>query len=327
MESNKAVIEWLLSADEPWTRYRTRLDLLDQGEDDPFVVRDREEMLRHPFVRGLISTAQSWPGYALKRHNDTKHPIQSLSVLADFGLKYSDPGMDKVVQRVLAHQSEEGAFETLMGLYKRFAGLDGEHWVWMGCDAPVLLYALTAFGCGDLREVLCARDQLAALIKENGWPCSASPKLGSFKGPGKRSDPCPLANLLALKAFSRIEGIRESDVVLPAIVMLLDHWENRGEKKFYLFGIGTDFKKLKYPLIWYDILHAADVLSHYPAALSDPRFQELVSVISDQADHQGGYTASSMYMAWKGWSFANKKEPSPWLTFLVERINKRIVAL
>ncbi len=34
----------------------------------------------------------------------------------------------------------------------------------------------------------------------------------------------------------------------------------RGQKKYFLFGIGTDFHKLKYPLIWYDILHVSDVL-------------------------------------------------------------------
>ena len=27
-----------------------------------------------------------------------------------------------------------------------------------------------------------------------------------------------------------------------------------------------------------------------------------------------------MYRAWKGWSFADKKHPSPWLTFLVLRV-------
>jgi hypothetical protein len=31
-----------------------------------------------------------------------------------------------------------------------------------------------------------------------------------------------------------------------------------------------------------------------------------------------------MYMSWKGWSFADKKSPSPWLTFLVLRLLKRV---
>jgi hypothetical protein len=31
-----------------------------------------------------------------------------------------------------------------------------------------------------------------------------------------------------------------------------------------------------------------------------------------------------MYKPWKSWSFADKKNPSPWLTFLVLRIQKRL---
>ena len=106
--------------------------------------------------------------------------------------------------------------------------------------------------------------------------------------------------------------------------MLLTHWELRGERKYSLFGIGTDFRKLKYPFVWYDILHVADVLSRFPFVHNNPRFLEMVGTITDQADEDGRYTAGSMYMAWKGWSFANKKETSPWLTLLGERMEKRI---
>ena len=92
----------------------------------------------------------------------------------------------------------------------------------------------------------------------------------------------------------------------------------------YLFGIGTDFRKVKYPFVWYNILHVTDVLCRFPWVHSDPRFLEMVATITDQADEDGRYTATSMYMAWKGWSFADKKRPSPWLTFLVKRIEQRI---
>jgi hypothetical protein len=91
-----------------------------------------------------------------------------------------------------------------------------------------------------------------------------------------------------------------------------------------------------------------DVLSRFPFVHADPRFQEMVKTITSQADgaclepvlsraspeprrriegqsrRDGRYTAGSMYRAWKGWSFADKKSPSPWLTFLVLRVQKRI---
>jgi hypothetical protein len=68
-------IEWLLASDEPWTRYRTLVDLLDRSEDDAEVQAAREEMLAHPQVQGLIDEAAAWPGFALKRHNDAKHRV------------------------------------------------------------------------------------------------------------------------------------------------------------------------------------------------------------------------------------------------------------
>ena len=91
-----------------------------------------------------------------------------------------------------------------------------------------------------------------------------------------------------------------------------------------MFGIGTTFRKLKYPFVWYDILHVTDVLSQFPFVHSDPRFREMLETITAQADEEGRYTAGSMYRAWKDWEFADKKRPSAWLTFLVLRLQKRV---
>ncbi len=44
------LLPWLLESDEPWTRYRTLIDLLDRTEDDPEVQSAREEMLSYPLV-------------------------------------------------------------------------------------------------------------------------------------------------------------------------------------------------------------------------------------------------------------------------------------
>jgi hypothetical protein len=110
------------------------------------------------------------------------------------------------------------------------------------------------------------------------------------------------------------------------IEMLLGHWVRQTERKLFLFGIGTDYRKLKYPFVWYDVLHVVDVLSRFPFVRGDPRLHEMVAAITVQADPEGRYTATSMYRAWRGWSFADKKRPSPWLTFLVLRALKRIAS-
>jgi hypothetical protein len=317
-------IEWLLESDEPWTRYRALIDLLDRDEDDPEVLSARAEMIAHPQVAALIEKAAGWPGYALKRHSDAKHPLYTLSTLADFGLRADDPGVQTAVDTVLAHQSDEGAFQTLVRLYKRFGGMEGEYWTWMACDAPTLLYALLAFGLCDHPQVQIALDHLLGLVDENGWRCAAAPELCGFHGPGRKDDPCPIANVYALKALTQVPDLVESPAANKGVEMLLWHWTHQKERKLYLFGIGTDFRKLKYPLVWYNLLHVVDVLSQFPQAHGDPRFEQMVTALRDQADEQGRYTATSMYRAWKGWSFADKKSPSPWLTFLVLRILKRL---
>jgi hypothetical protein len=322
---NTHVWQWLLDSDEPWTRYRTMVDLFDRRETDPEVQAARGEMLAHPLVKSLIEYGVSWPGYGLKRHNDARHPIFAIATLADFGLVTEDPGMENIVSALMSHQAEEGPFQTKLFLYKRFAGVEGEHWAWMMCDAPTILYALISLGLGENAAVQRASHHLISQLREVGWPCAAGDPMGpGFKGPGKRGDPCPYANLISLKAITLLPSKLMNDTARMGAEILLRHWEHDYDRKLYLFGVGTDYRKLKYPFVWYDVLHVAEVLSRFPFLHSDSRLQELVSAITEQADEDGLYTAKSMYMAWKGWSFADKKSPSPWLTFLVERIKHRM---
>ena len=323
------LIQWLLESDEPWTRYRTLVDLLDRPEDDPEVVSARAEMLACQQVQEMIAEAAAWPGHVLKRHNDASHAIYKLSTLADFGARADDPGLRTGVEAVMAHQSPEGAFQTIVSIPKAFGGTDEDTWTWMLCDSPTLLYVLLAMDLSDDARVNRAVEHLAGLVDENGWRCVVAPQLGKFRGPGRKADPCPIVNVYALKALAEAAVRGTPDLLdCPATrtgaEMLLGHWEHQTERKIYMFGIGTTFRKLKYPFVWYDILHVVDVLSRFPFVHSDPRFREMLETITAQADEEGRYTAGSMYRAWKDWEFANKKRSSAWLTFLVLRLQKRV---
>ena len=317
------VTDWLLAADEPWTRYRTLIDLLGQPAADSKVCAARQEMIQHPRVNELLAAAATWGNDPFKRHNDAAYAIYKISTLADFGLCANDPGMDLVLEKVFAHQAPEGAFQTVVNIPKAFGGDGEDHWTWILCDTPTLLYSLLAFGLGDDRRVQKAVKHLASLVDENGWRCVCDPALGKFRGPGRKDDPCPIANVYALKALAFSPDYCDSPAVHGGAEMLLSHWAGEIGPKMYLFGAGSDYRKLKYPFVWYNILHVAEVLSHFPFVHADPRFQAMLAAITDQADADGRYTAGSMYMPWKGWSFADKKTPSPWLTLLVKRILKR----
>jgi hypothetical protein len=322
-------ISRLIDYDEPWTRYRTLVDILDYTPYSTKVSAARGEIIRHPQIQALITRASSFGDLPIKRHNDAGHPLYALSTLADFGCTSIDPGIGQLVEMIFSHQSPEGAFQSLVNVAKSFGGSGEDEWSWMACDAPTLLYVLLSFGLGDDQRVRRAVEHLIYLVTENGYRCCVAPELGRFRGPGRKSDPCPIANVFALKAFSMLPesgngSIKDAGQVVNQVVeMLLSHWEKRKEVKYYLFGIGSDFQKLKYPYVWYDILHVGEVLSRFEYVFADTRFQEMVAAITDQADNEGRYRAGSMYQSWKGWSFADKKNSSPWLTFLVLRILKR----
>jgi hypothetical protein len=110
-------------------------------------------------------------------------------------------------------------------------------------------------------------------------------------------------NVKAMSSPNRAEGTSAA----KGVETIQNLWEHRQERHPYLFYMGTDFCKLKAPLIWYDLLHVLDVLSRYPAARRDPRFNDLLAVLQSQQDQNGGFTAGSIYTAYQHWDFGQKK--------------------
>ncbi len=309
---------WLLQG-PPWVQYRTRVDLLGESESAQEVQAARAEMLAHAQVQALLTELADWPGPPLKRHNDASHPLHKLTFVADLGLRAGDPGVDAILARVLERQAPEGPFQVLVNIDPRYGGAGVDQAAWSLCDAPSVLYSLARTGLGQDPRVQAAAAHLASLLRENGWPCAASPALGKFRGPGRKSDPCPYATLIALKALAQMPEWRDSAACRTGAEALLGLWQQRKERKPYLFGMGTDFARLKAPLIWYDVLHVLEVLTRFPWLRQDPRLQELAGLVRGKADTQGRYTPESVWKAWSEWDFGQKKVPSPWLTLLVLR--------
>jgi hypothetical protein len=105
---------------------------------------------------------------------------------------------------------------------------------------------------------------------------------------------------------------------------LLDLWEKSLEQHPYIFYMGTDFRKLKVPLVWYDLIHVLDVLSQFPWLKSDPRLCEMIELLKSKADSEGRFTVESVWTSWKDWEFGQKKVPSRWLSLLAWRIIQRV---
>jgi hypothetical protein len=319
----QAPTKWLLEGD-PWVEYRTRLDLLGQTEGDAQVRSAREAMLAHAQVRNLVAELSLWPGTVISSHKSAGQPFHKLTFIADLGLKASDPGMDAIISRILERQSSEGPFQLPTNIPVHFGGAGQDQWAWALCDAPLIIYALAKFGLKDDPRVKRATSYLVELVRDNGWPCVVSKELGKFRGPGRKDDPCPFATLAMLKALSVIEEWRDSLECHTGAETLLNLWSESASQHPYMFYMGTDFRKLKVPLVWYDIIHVLDVLSRFPWLQGDIRFVNMVEVVKKKADQQGHFTLESIWTAWKEWEFGQKKEPSRWLTLMAWRILGRL---
>jgi len=316
------LLAWLLEGPS-WVRYRALVDLADQPESSPDVQAARRAMLEDPQVSALVQELQGWPGIVLNSHKSAGQLYHKLKFLADVGVRVDDPGMRHVADLVMTHQSAQGPFQLPMAISAAHGGTGHEEWAWALCDAPVIVGALCALGMGDDARVQAAVTRVAGLARASGWPCCVSPELGSFRGPGRKDDPCPYATL-AVCEMELVAGLPHEARVRDGAEALLSQWSARRERHPYMFYMGTDFCKLKAPLIWYDVLHVVDVLSRLPWLSDDPRLREMISVMVAKLDSDGRATPESVWTAWKDWEFGQKTVPSRWVTLLVERARRRI---
>lgn len=323
MKTQNKVISWLLEG-PPWVQYRTRLDLLHQEEKDPEVIEARQEMLKHPQVQRLLAELAQWPGSILSSHKSAGHPLHKLTFVADLGLKATDPGIRQIIERICEHQAPGGSFQVLMNIPPRYGGTGKDQWAWALCDAPLILYALVKFGLGKDERIQKASAHLVSLIRGNGWPCAVSEELGKFRGPGRKEDPCPYANLVMLKALAQKSEWRDSLECHIGAETLLALWGKREACHPYMFFMGTDFCKLKAPFVWYDILHVADVLTQFPWLRTDARLKAMIGIIKRKANEEGHFIPESIWEAWKEWDFGQKRVPSPWLTLAAQRVLQRM---
>ncbi|HAP42782.1 MAG: hypothetical protein A2087_09525 [Spirochaetes bacterium GWD1_61_31] len=273
-------------------------------------------------IEALLDELQDWPGPAIASHKSARQFFHKLVFLADCGLDLGDQRLPPVVNRILASLDERGVPTLTMNIGAAYGGSGQPIAGWALCDAPVTLYALLKLGCRDPR-LDRAVAWLASLVRPDGFGCVVSASLGSWRGPGKAADPCPDATLVMLKLLLQHDAARWREAIAACAASLLDLWEHSRTKHPYIFYMGDDFRKLKAPFIWYDILHVADTLSRVSGLYPDQRLQNMVAVIKAK-ETDSGFVPESVYQPWKDWDFGQKKLPSDWLTLCVRRIEARL---
>jgi hypothetical protein len=318
MAVDQATRDWLLEGD-PALRLLVSREL---GSNESEMVL-RKESAECSMVRSLVDrTNQPWP--TLTGHRSAGHPLHQLVFLSELGLSTEELGLQRCVETLFSTISPEGQFQVPMKISSSFGGPGKMELAWSLCDAPSLAYSLVRLGYGNDPVVVRSIDQMISLSRQNGWPCAVSPVLGKFRGPGRKDDPCPYANLIMLKLIAELPGPRDGNEARNGVETALQLWAESRERHPYQFYMGTDFRKLKAPFVWYDILHLAEVLSKYPMVRKDPRFEDIISTLTASAGPGGRYSAGSIWTAWTGWDLCQKTEPSRWITFHVRRILHRL---
>ena len=308
--------EKLLNSDHPYIRYNAEL-LFNNRDNDEL----RKQMEDDPKVVSLIDELKEWPGPRISSHKSANQFFHTLVFLADIGITHKTRGVAQITDRILKTLGNDDVPCLQVVINKSYGGSGENVRAWALCDAPNTLYAMIKMRVKDKR-IASAVHHLAGKIDDFGFGCHVSESLGKWRGPGKKTDPCPYATLVMLKlliiygkGFDREIGICSN--------VLLDLWDNSRTKHPYIFYMGTDFRKLKVPFIWYDLIHVADVLSRVTKCRKDSRLREMFDIIK-MKETKEGYIPESIYIPWKKWDFGQKKTASDWLTLCAVRIEKRL---
>lgn len=310
-------LNWLLDSN-PWTNYLVRTEIFDEK----LSVTERNEQISKIMADTHISRAVDdlnhyFPNIA-KSHTDAKLSHYKLRMLSDFGLKKQD-GLEPIIDAV-KERRDGNLFAIRQHLPLKDADISSE-WNALPCDSPLLTYTLRKLG--DRDSLLDTQTEILkeAWSSEKGWFCHLPFVNGQFK---KEQMGCPMAGLAALEVFSLDETLKESVFAQNAFRTLVYHYELG--RSIYYFGRGKRFFTFKFPFVWYNALYMADVLSRFEFAKKHEVMNQLAGWIESGRPDDGKYRATSVYQEYRDWDFGNKKDASPWITFLCCRILKRLYA-
>ncbi len=312
----------LLDLSDDWLKYAIRFNLCREAEDDLLEIKNAALADRH--IQGYLFDIANFHSTLVTNHKNPDLPIHKLLFLLDLGFDTEVREIKTAIDEIIKHRDEHGIYQSMTNVPKHFGGMGEDVFSWCLCDAPLLLLALLKSGIDYHEYIKPGVDHLASLFRDNGFPCAVSPELGKFRGPGKKSDCCPYATLIMADLLSYIPEYKDSKVAVTSVKALLSLWENSLDQHPYMFYMGNDFRKLKAPSIWYDIVSVAGVLSKYEFVRDDTRFLEMAAQIKRKQDKDALFTPESVYLKLKDWDFGQKKKPSPYLTYLCYLIFLRL---
>jgi hypothetical protein len=323
-----ATVEWLLASDEPAARWIALTRLLGRGPDDPEVAAAHRAVLTDPGTLDLIGRLGDWDRpEPLSGHASAAYAPNLLCLLADFGVGPGDhPRVDNAVEALTHHHDDLGRLASPAVINR--IGPDPVLSALL-CDSHAIVEVLVRFGRGKHPAARAALAQMAvdltATAQGAAWPCVAS---NGFRGPGRKADACPQVTVEALRTMALLDvderPLSPADL-RDACRTVLGIWSGRGGSKPYMFGHGIAFKTVKWPPFWYGDLAVLDAVGRFPDLWEpggpEARAGDRTAVIELAAcliaynlGADGRVTPRSCYRSFEGFSFGQKKVPSPFAT-------------
>lgn len=314
-------LDYIMENGEAWLQYAVKLNIMKESKDN--LNELKAKVVSDTKIEKYLNDITDFHSVLVSNHKNPDLPIHKLLFLLDVGLDTDIPQIQLAIDEIMAHKDKNGVYQSLTNIPKHFGGSGEDMFSWCLCDAPLLLYALLKAGINYERYIKQGVDYLLSFYKTQGFSCTVSQELGKFRGPGRKDDCCPYATLIMLRLLSSISEYKDSEMVEELAKVLLALWENSMERHPYMFYMGTDFRKLKAPSMWYDVVSVVDVFSNVESVRTDIRFIEMVELIKNKQDEDDLFTPESIFQKYKGWDFGQKKKPSPYLTYLCHLILER----
>jgi hypothetical protein len=304
---NREVTDWLLEG-PAWLRYAVELQLLDLKPDVKPVL---QESVITKIIHRLKDGQTGIP--ALKtgkiHYTDTGKAYWDLFFLADIGLTATDLSLDREVAEIFSLQAPDGTFTIPPNVRHNYF-----------CMSAILISSIARMGYRDDPRL---HRYIQAILNSQGygggWDCfdGDTDLLGT--------ESCPMDNLNILMLLGQYEKYRNNPRFNGAIDLLLEHWEKRAMNyHLYGFGIGQRFMSLQYPAVKYGILRVLDVLSLFPHAVEKQGFQSMLDFVLQKASGGRYYAEFTDGSSYAEFDFSRQEEPSRWLTFLIQRLEKRV---
>ena len=299
---DKEVLDWLLEG-PAWLKYAVELQLPDTQPDVRLVLQDSSIV---KIAGRLKGGSAGIPALKTGRvhYTEAGKAYWDLFFLADIGLTIHDLGLDAEAEEIFRFQSRDGSFIIPPNVQDNYF-----------CMSAILLSSLAMMGYrDDPRLSKYIRVVMNSRCYDGGWHCYDD-------GSGMmRIESCPMDNLNILRLLGQYEPYRQNPALKGAIDLLLEHWE--GRTHLHGFGVGKRFKSLQYPAVKYGILRVLDVLSLFPYAMNSRAFKNMLDFVHNKAIG-GKYYAEATEAAYGEFDFGQKEEPSRWLTFLINRVDRR----